>query len=655
MSVPAFEYFPSGLDLLPSEQERLNQLIALAQKPKTDSKHIAAIIIGALVLRHLIVVRRVKQDGFEDTITSKGLVSRFQRALGIFQNDFSAILVPMFAAVIARDVKRAIPASQVNQLAQDYADRLGDYFDRTSLGAMEAGFNSLVNRRVLPGLAAEKASEAFGLTQRQMNAYVNTNFEEKKPFTSFKFRSPKMAASRFIIKSLEDRLRKMGTHEAFTLTQEAQQIRWLWDLKVGNLPEGTQKIWVTAHDERVCKICGPMNGAAVDVTEKFELPNGEFASITGVHPLCRCRLKLSEAPRLALVSKGLNAMALREFNVEHPRDEDGQFTHKIKPKLSVVQAEHFLDQLREVVPDSPFAPPTHQSAFSGGKPFKAVPKPAPQIKAEPKVEPSAFKQETPFNIAPITNESPFMKDATFEQLKFANESHFKHVTQGVEEIQADVAAKKEASLFPNTLIGMIGASFIERDTFGNPKFISLRYSDRNADGYAFEKDMSDEEIAIEIALKEKRVMEQLEKKYDMSEIMVDVDGIPRRVIVTGTTIQQVVEAAARNYPNEEQIEVVPKPEEGRYSYSFDEAREDAVLDISLEELGNAMNISPEDFQHDFYRLNTESRPEDEISGGSTYGHGRWNINHTEFDVEWGERKITKSGYQINYWDLYPRD
>jgi SPP1 gp7 family putative phage head morphogenesis protein len=46
--------------------------------------------------------------------------------------------------------------------------------------------------------------------------------------------------------------------------------------------------WITAMDERVCKICGPLHGKVVNIGEPFLVLKGEEIYNSPIHPLCRC-------------------------------------------------------------------------------------------------------------------------------------------------------------------------------------------------------------------------------------------------------------------------------------------------------------------------------------------------------------------------------
>ena len=54
-----------------------------------------------------------------------------------------------------------------------------------------------------------------------------------------------------------------------------------------------EKVWVTQEDERVCVVCGPLDGVTVGLSGEFEVPRRGMANVEvpPAHPSCRCLLK----------------------------------------------------------------------------------------------------------------------------------------------------------------------------------------------------------------------------------------------------------------------------------------------------------------------------------------------------------------------------
>jgi len=54
------------------------------------------------------------------------------------------------------------------------------------------------------------------------------------------------------------------------------------------VPLDAMRIWMTAKDERVCDVCGPMNGQVASIDGVWFTPNGPVHYPTEIHPNCRC-------------------------------------------------------------------------------------------------------------------------------------------------------------------------------------------------------------------------------------------------------------------------------------------------------------------------------------------------------------------------------
>ena len=94
-----------------------------------------------------------------------------------------------------------------------------------------------------------------------------------------------------------------------------------WDQMQGRglLPPNAQRIWMTADDERVCVICGPMDQVVAPLNGMWMTDNGAVSHPTQVHPQCRCAMGLVFEP----LAKGIPQI-LNKFNPYH--DKLGRFT-----------------------------------------------------------------------------------------------------------------------------------------------------------------------------------------------------------------------------------------------------------------------------------------------------------------------------------------
>lgn len=63
---------------------------------------------------------------------------------------------------------------------------------------------------------------------------------------------------------------------------------WKQALLDGALPPKTKRVWITAADERVCEICGPMDGLQIEIGQPWMTRNGLVDYPSAAHPNCRC-------------------------------------------------------------------------------------------------------------------------------------------------------------------------------------------------------------------------------------------------------------------------------------------------------------------------------------------------------------------------------
>jgi Phage Mu protein F like protein len=243
---------------------------------------------------------------------------------------YRKVSAPVIADAYIRAYRAAeagdVPMSVIYDLADKHAEKIGDYFHVSSREGLADGFNTLVNRRVPAKAAADRVLDAYGLTPRQMRAYVSAS-QFETPVSDVMPRSIKAKARAYIDKAFTGRVRKLSRQEEHNIDQQAQQFAWMWLQDKGRLSEQAQKLWITAKDERVCLVCGPLHGKRVKVNERFKTAQGDFWT-PGLHPNCRCVVRLLE-----------HKFSKADWEErEHPRDETGKFSVKARQRVKERQA-----------------------------------------------------------------------------------------------------------------------------------------------------------------------------------------------------------------------------------------------------------------------------------------------------------------------------
>lgn len=244
---------------------------------------------------------------------------------------YRKISAPIMADAYIRAYRAAgagdVPMSVIYDLADKHAEKIGDYFQASSRDALADGFNVMVNRRLPAKAAADRVLDAYGLTRRQMRGYTS-NKQLMVPVESAVPMNVRARARAYIDKSFTTRIRKLARQEEHNVDEQAKQFAWMWMQDKGKLSEKAQKLWITAKDERVCPVCGPLHGQKVLVGEQFRSKEGLFWT-PGLHPNCRCVVRLLE-----------NRFSKADWDPkEHPRGYHGRFGNATRTKTIDVDTE----------------------------------------------------------------------------------------------------------------------------------------------------------------------------------------------------------------------------------------------------------------------------------------------------------------------------
>lgn len=161
-------------------------------------------------------------------------------------------------------------------------------------------------RRLPSASIAVRAAELYGMDARSAAAYLAYGESDAK----------KKNLRALAEKNLENRATIIGDVHSFTALNTGRQMLLSEGLAQGFLKRGQRKVWVTALDERVCKVCGPMDGVAVPILEAFTVvhppevraPRGTPPTRTKlitppVHPHCRCTFVLDTKFEAGIITR----------------------------------------------------------------------------------------------------------------------------------------------------------------------------------------------------------------------------------------------------------------------------------------------------------------------------------------------------------------
>ena len=93
---------------------------------------------------------------------------------------------------------------------------------------------------------------------------------------------------------LEERIADIGKTETIDGAVFGQQEAWVQAKAVGFFTEAWFEEWVVTPDDRLCPFCAAMEGQTADIGGKFTTPDGKKISGPGLHPRCRCSVRLTQ-------------------------------------------------------------------------------------------------------------------------------------------------------------------------------------------------------------------------------------------------------------------------------------------------------------------------------------------------------------------------
>lgn len=241
-------------------------------------------------------------------------------------------VVPYLVAGYIEGMREAatgeVPEPVLRKIAEGYAKELGEHINNVSQEAMISGFNAQVNRKVPPAMAARRVTNAYGVTRRTMNALVNVwTAKEEQRLTDLPLPSAKEERAKYIIETQNVlRAQQIGETEHWTAKTQAKQVVWMYGQENGVIPKSAHRVWITAHDERVCPTCGPMDGKSAKIGEKFTTSDGDFWT-PPAHVRCRCDVALDLTPTEDMqdaITALLEAESVSKARAGDPYDRDAR-------------------------------------------------------------------------------------------------------------------------------------------------------------------------------------------------------------------------------------------------------------------------------------------------------------------------------------------
>jgi hypothetical protein len=179
------------------------------------------------------------------------------------------------------------------ELAQRYSWNLGAYLNKKSEEAAVRGYSAQLNRDIEHKLALANSIDAVGVTLPGVRTLVSlwTGKDAERPSEALMPSVRKARIQKLINSDINAHADLLGDQESFSQRQTGKQVAWTTAQQIGLIPANATRVWITAQDERVCAICGPMDGMEVPVNEPFVVGKKKIWT-PSLHVNCRCGVKL---------------------------------------------------------------------------------------------------------------------------------------------------------------------------------------------------------------------------------------------------------------------------------------------------------------------------------------------------------------------------
>lgn len=162
--------------------------------------------------------------------------------------------------------------------------------------------------------ASKKIRQYVGILPTHADAvdrYLDTMLQD-----GVKLSVARQRADKYAKRLLNYRADTIARTEIANAVGKGQTQMWKQMRTEGYLSPDAVRSWVTALDERVCPVCGPMNGVVADIDGYWDTDKGSVEYPSAVHPNCRCTS--------VITTKKSSKSKVSKFNPYH--DELGRFT-----------------------------------------------------------------------------------------------------------------------------------------------------------------------------------------------------------------------------------------------------------------------------------------------------------------------------------------
>lgn len=294
---PLAAYDPQRVSL-PDSGNAAREQTALSTAEGHSIERIVVLTLSAVLavkgLDWLVVSRKWEDGGrFDDPEFRAAITKEFERRLrrplvpilsGMLLMGRHSLAESLGLEVVAHTTTHAI----ADAWARHYISKVVADFATTSTEALRPSVADWLTRPLPAAAMAQRARELYGLDPRAAAAVQ-----------SYAAKPGKGKDGRGLIERyLEHRARANASVWTMAAHNAGRELLYAQAIEDGLLPAHTRKVWVTAHDERTCPVCAPMDGVSVRIGTRFHVA-GSLLTSPPVHPNCRCTIDIDTRPHRA--------------------------------------------------------------------------------------------------------------------------------------------------------------------------------------------------------------------------------------------------------------------------------------------------------------------------------------------------------------------
>lgn len=175
---------------------------------------------------------------------------------------------------------------EVINAARNLSVQLSTNLNATARETIRGIIQDAVEGNITRVEAANRIKRLVGLIPQHAQAV--DNYLNKMLADGVKQGVAKQRAEKYAQRLLRYRANTIARTEIARAVGTGQTEYWKQMRSEGFLPPEARRVWITAQDEKVCKICGPMDGVLADIDGFFETSAGPTEYPQATHPNCRC-------------------------------------------------------------------------------------------------------------------------------------------------------------------------------------------------------------------------------------------------------------------------------------------------------------------------------------------------------------------------------